>query len=269
MTRLDTYLRESGLAKSRSRAAAMIAEGCVSVNGKAVTSASYTVKDGDEVGLTKPDSLIYVGRGGLKLEAALEAFGVLPVGLVCADIGASTGGFTDCLLRRGAAKVYAVDSGHGQLDEKLLQDGRVVNLEGVNAKLPLSGVIPEKCGLCVCDVSFISQTYILGNASEILEEGGCYIGLIKPQFECGREALGKGGIVRSPAAKKEAVRKVLECAAGCGLVPSGLIQSPITGGDGNDEFLFSAEKHSAGITGEEFHFDENTIAEAVDGKKDN
>ena len=261
MTRLDVFLRESGMAKSRSRAAAMIEEGSVLVNGVSETSPAYTVKDSDRVEVN--DSLIYVGRGGLKLEAAVEAFGISPEKCVCADIGASTGGFTDCLLQNGALKVYAVDSGHGQLDEKLLRNPAVVNLEGVNAKLSLRGLIPEECDIAVCDVSFISQTYILKNAAEILRDGGIYVGLIKPQFECGRSAVGKGGIVRSNEAKKAAVVKVIGYAAGCGLSPSGLIRSPIAGGDGNTEYLFYAVR-----SGEAGSVSAKTVSEVVDGKKD-
>ena len=252
------------MAKSRARAASLIADGCVTVNGKAEMSPAYMLKDTDTVGVT--DSLRYVGRGGLKLEAAISAFGIDPSSCVCCDIGASTGGFTDCLLQNGAEKVYAVDSGHGQLDTVLLGDPRVVDLEGVNARLPLSGHVPEKCDMVVCDVSFISQTYILPNAAELLKDGGHYIGLIKPQFECGPKSIGKGGIVRSAEARKAAVMKVLERAAECFLEPCGLIESPITGGDGNIEYLFCAEKTNCPGSADK-RISERSVAEVVNGKK--
>lgn len=184
----------------------------------------------------------YVSRGGLKLEAALDALGLDVAGMRCVDIGASTGGFTDCLLQRGAERVWALDSGHGQLAPSLLADKRVENIEGFNARR-LSEVGAADCGLptgldlAVMDVSFISQTYILPGVPSLLREGGLSVSLIKPQFEVGRGGLGKGGIVRDPGRRAEAVLRVLSCARESGLGFLRLLPSPITGGDGNCEYL--------------------------------
>ena len=183
------------------------------------------------------NSIPYVGRGGLKLEAAIDAFGIDPANKVCIDIGASTGGFTDCLLQRCACKVYAVDSGRDQLVKELKEDSRVVSLEGVNARYLDSKLIPEQADLVVMDVSFISQTLIFPSISNLLKDNGIAITLIKPQFECGREAIGKGGIVKKPEQRISAVRRVAYAAESCGLHLIDLINSPILGGDGNAEFL--------------------------------
>lgn len=158
-------------------------------------------------------------------------------GMICADIGASTGGFTDCLLKRGASHVYAVDSGVGQLAPALCADPRVTNIEHFNARNLTPDTIGRLCDIAVADLSFISQTYILQNVRDILRPGGMYVGLIKPQFECGRSALDRHGIVKSRAHHKAAITRVLDCAVLCGLVPRAVIPSPITGGDGNREFL--------------------------------
>ena len=231
--RLDAYIFTSGRARSRSFAAELIKNGLVKVDGKVITKPSYEI-EGDvpvEVGELYP----FVGRGGVKLDFALDKFGVNVEGMTALDVGASTGGFTDCLLRRGASKVYAVDSGHGQLDGKLAADSRVVNLEGVNAK-ELSRHVPV-CGVAVCDVSFISQTLIIPEIVKVLDDSGVFITLIKPQFECGRHALGKGGIVKDKKYHKEAVEKVVGASSDCGLTLCSLAASPVKGGDGNREFL--------------------------------
>lgn len=237
--RLDVYLTGVGLAKSRNRASELISGGFVTVNGKAITKAAYDVKETDSVEVTGEEHG-FVGRGGMKLDGALARFEMDVTGFVCADIGASTGGFTDCLLKRGAAHVYAVDSGHGQLDESLISDSRVTNLEGVNARFLNDELIPKKCGLAVCDLSFISQTLVIPAVRQILAEDGFYLALIKPQFECGREAIGKGGIVKDKKQHTLAIRKVLASARENGLSPQKIMKSPITGGDGNTEFLFLA-----------------------------
>jgi len=238
--RLDTYLAEQNLAKSRSRAASLISGGFVTVNGVVILKPSYDVKDTDQV-LVTGEEHGFVGRGGMKLDGALSRFALDVTGMICADIGASTGGFTDCLLKRGAEKVYAVDSGHDQLDKTLVRDSRVINLEGVNARYLNHEQIPEACDLAVCDLSFISQTLVIPAVREILSGSGQYLALIKPQFECGREAIGKGGIVKDKKQHIAAVRKVLMCAADCDLMPKKIMKSPIQGGDGNTEFLFLAE----------------------------
>lgn len=238
--RLDVYLASCGMAKSRSRAAELISGGYVTVDGRTVTKASFNVEESNEV-LVTGEEHSFVSRGGMKLDSALDRFGLDVKGMVCADIGASTGGFTDCLLRRGAVHVYAVDSGSGQLDESLVNDDRVTNLENVNARYLDDSIIPEKCGCAVADLSFISQTLVIEAVRGILADDGWYVALIKPQFECGRDAVGKGGIVKDKKQHTAAIRKVLASASQYGLAPQGIIKSPIKGGDGNTEFLFIAK----------------------------
>ncbi len=250
--RADLYLVEGGYVKSRSRAGALIASGNVTVDGIPIKKASQPIEEGEHL-VTVTDPLAYVGRGGLKLEAALDAFSVDPSGMVCIDIGASTGGFTDCLLSRGAARVYAVDAGCGQLAKKLLEDSRVVNREHLNAR-ELSTVHTEgkRADLIVMDVSFISATYILPRFPGLLAEGGRAICLIKPQFEVGREHLSKGGIVKDAVQRRRAVEKVINAALSVGLITTHLIPSPIQGGDGNREFLISLVL-GEGQGGQPFH----------------
>lgn len=237
--RLDTYLAKKGLAKSRTRAAELISGGFVTVGGIIVTKNSYEVDEDSDVAVIGEDHG-FVGRGGLKLNAALEAFHLDVSGFICADIGASTGGFTDCLIKHGASHVYAVDSGSDQLDEKLRNDPRVTNIEKCNARYIDESIIPIKCGIAVCDLSFISQTLVIPAITNILKNEGFFVSLIKPQFECGREALGKGGVVKDKKYHIAAIERVLSCAAENGLAPQKLIKSPVRGGDGNTEFLFYA-----------------------------
>lgn len=233
--RIDLYLVENGFCESRSRAARLISEGKIILDGKSVTKASLDVDGGEhEIVITESDR--YVGRGGLKLEGAIERFSIDVSGKRCIDVGASTGGFTDCLLQKGAAHVCAVDSGRGQLHQRLLEDVRVTSLEGFNAR----ALSPENFGyfdVAVMDVSFISQTLIHHPLSSILEEGAIFVSLIKPQFESGKSALGKGGIVKKASDRAAAVLRVLESAAGCGFEAIGVMRSPIDGGDGNREYL--------------------------------
>lgn len=234
--RLDLYLAENGIAQSRTFAKTLITGGYVTVDAKPVTKASFDVTEGMAVEVTGvPYS--FASRGGVKLEAALDFFNIDTTNAVCVDIGASSGGFTDCLLSRGASKVYAVDSGTDQLAQKLRADGRVVNIEGFNARALDADVLGEHVDIAVCDVSFISQTLILPAVKKVLKPNGIYVGLIKPQFECGREGLGKGGIVRDKKVVCSAVTRVIRCAAALELGVVGLIPSPIYGGDGNREFL--------------------------------
>jgi 23S rRNA (cytidine1920-2'-O)/16S rRNA (cytidine1409-2'-O)-methyltransferase len=179
-----------------------------------------------------------VSRGGLKLEGALAAFGIDPAGLVCLDIGASTGGFTDCLLQHGAVKVYAIDVGHSQLDWKMRSDPRVVVREKLNARYLTRKDIPEPVGICTIDVSFISLTLILPPAFEVLTPTGVILALIKPQFELGKKEVGKGGIVRDPAGHQAAIEKIRHFVTGTlGRKWEGVIESPILGAEGNKEFL--------------------------------
>lgn len=251
--RLDIYIAEKKLAQSRTFAKTLISDGYVTVNGKAALKASMDVNDGDTVEITGvPYS--FASRGGVKLEAALDSFHVSVDGLVCVDIGASSGGFTDCLLTRGAAKVYSVDSGRDQLCEKLKNDSRVVNIEGFNARELDSSVLGESVDLAVCDVSFISQTLILPAVKKTLKAGGTYIGLVKPQFECGRSGLGKGGIVKDKKVIAAAAIRVAECAATLGLGAERIIPSPIKGGDGNRELLILCREGFGGfLTSEEIN----------------
>ena len=234
--RLDAYLAAAAQARSRTHAAALIKEGCVSVNGKTVSKPAMDVTEADTVTVVQPE-VAYVSRGGLKLHGVLEALDIDVTGLDCADIGASTGGFTDCLLSRGAAHVTAVDSGSGQLAQRLLADSRVTNLENCNARYITSETVGGKKDLVVADVSFISQTLLIPAVSGILKPGGRYICLVKPQFECGREALNKNGIVRDKKYHLAALRKVQSGLVDAGFIPTDVLPSSIQGGDGNTEFL--------------------------------
>lgn len=236
--RIDTYLFEKGLASSRTKAKEMIDAGRVSINGILISKSSYDVAEDTVVDIAPAQNTEFVGRGGLKLEAALDAFKVSPDGKICADIGASTGGFTDCLLKRGAKKVYAIDSGTGQLVKKLLDDDRVVSLEGFNARYMTSDDISgDKVSLVVIDVSFISQKLIYPAIKAICEENADIITLIKPQFEAGRENIGKNGIVKSDKVRQKVIEDIIENGKIFGFEKMGLIESPIKGGSGNTEFL--------------------------------
>ncbi len=243
--RADVFLFERRHAESRNRAARLIEEGKVLIDGKPVCKASENICGGEhDVVITEKDK--YVGRGGLKLEAALDSFKIEAEGKRCIDIGASTGGFTDCLLQRGALSVLALDSGRGQLHPMLLCDRRVSSFEGKNAR----EMTREELGcfdIAVMDVSFISQTLIHQNVKDILCDGAVFISLIKPQFEAGKAALGKKGIVKEPRDRERAIIKVVQSAALCSLELSGLIRSPINGGDGNREYLACFVKRSEPI----------------------
>lgn len=233
--RADVYLTVNGFCESRNRAAVSINGGCLFVNGKNVTKCSFDINEGDEVEL-RGEVIPFVSRGGLKLKGAFDAFGVSSDGLVCVDIGASTGGFTDVLLKHGAKKVYAVDCGRGQLHGTLASDARVVNIEGFNARELTVDTLGEKCDMAVMDVSFISQTLLHGAVRNVLKDGGLYVTLIKPQFEVGREYIAKGGIVKSAEAQTAAIEKVVKSAQDNGFCLMGIDVSVITGGDGNREF---------------------------------
>jgi 23S rRNA (cytidine1920-2'-O)/16S rRNA (cytidine1409-2'-O)-methyltransferase len=239
-TRLDRLLVERGLAPTRSRAADLIRRGCVTVAGKPELKPGALFAPGAELAVS-PDASPYVSRGGEKLEAALDAFGFEPEGRVTLDIGASTGGFTDLLIGRGATKVYAIDVGSGQLHAKLRANPKIVVLEGTDARSLDRSAIGEGIGAIVADVSFISLTLALPAALRLVEPGAWLVALIKPQFEAGREAVGKGGIVRNEAARREAVakiRKFIEEQPGWTVL--GVIPSPFPGGSGNEEFLLGA-----------------------------
>ena len=231
---------ERGLAASRERAQALILAGKVLVNEQKVEKAGASVEQEAALRLLGED-LKYVSRGGLKLERALDHFQIEVGGKVCLDVGASTGGFTDCLLQRGAARVIAVDTGYGQMDFRLRQDARVRLLEKTNARYLTREQVGEAVDLAVMDVSFISATVVLPAVVEAAF-GGEHIGremvvLVKPQFEAGRERVGKGGIVRDEAAQAEAMEKVRAALVGLGCVKTDVIESPIRGAEGNREFL--------------------------------
>lgn len=253
--RLDKYMCSSGLADSRTRAAELIKAGLVTVNGRRILKPSFEADIFENVKVTGSIHE-YVGRGGMKLERAMDYFNISCENKKCVDIGASTGGFTDCLLKRGADEVWAIDSGHGQLAEKLRGDRRVNNLEGFNARNLSVRDIGGAADIAVCDVSFISQTYIHSNVYEILADGGYFITLIKPQFECGRNGVGKNGIVKNDDIRRKAVLNVLNSLILHSLRPLGVIRSPIPGGDGNIEYLTSAVKCCVGEISSELNADE-------------
>ncbi len=231
--RLDELLVARGLAENRSQAQRLIMAGQVLWADQVLDKPGHRAPE--DADLRVKQGLPYVSRGGLKLAAALDAFGVDPTGWVCADIGASTGGFTDCLLQRGAARVYAVDVGYGQLAWSLRQDPRVVSLERANIRHLAS--LPESVALATIDVSFIGLGLVLPRVVELLAPGGQVIALIKPQFEVDRGLVSEGGVVRDPSLHRAVIERVLCEAAGMGLAPAGVIRSPITGPAGNVEFL--------------------------------
>ena len=236
LIRVDAALAQRGLAQSRERAQRMIAAGLVTVNGETVTKPARRVSDSDVLAVLGED-IPYVSRGGLKLEKALRAFDIDPAGLVCADIGASTGGFTDVLLQNGARRVYAVDVGSAQLAPKLLEDPRVTNCEHVNARSLSPELFPERPILAVMDVSFISIRLILPALFDVLGPGGRAVVLVKPQFEAGRREIGKHGVVSSQAAHIHVLEALLAFVPTLGWQVNRLDFSPICGGDGNLEFL--------------------------------
>jgi 23S rRNA (cytidine1920-2'-O)/16S rRNA (cytidine1409-2'-O)-methyltransferase len=244
--RLDVYLVENGFCESRSRASRLIGEGKILLDGRVASKAGQEVSDGEHaVEITEVDR--FVGRGGLKLEGALDRFGIDVSEKKCIDVGASTGGFTDCLLQRGAFHVCAVDSGRGQLHPRLLEDIRVTSVEGFNAR----ELTPDEFGyfdIAVMDVSFISQTLLHAPVFSVLKDGALYISLIKPQFEAGKSALGKGGIVKKASDREKAVSRVLDSAVLCGFEVVGVICSPIEGGDGNREYLAVFKKTDATVS---------------------
>lgn len=243
--RIDIFLVEKGMVKSRTAAKEIIQSGGVEVNGKMVSKPSYEVSEQDDIVITA-DTPRYVGRGGLKLEKAIEAFGISLNGLVCMDIGASTGGFTDCMLQYGAEFVYAVDVGHDQLDEKLKNDGRVKNMEGFNIRNAALSDFERKIDFISTDVSFISLTMVIPKITELLVDGSGAVMLIKPQFECGKADIGKKGIVRSPKVHERVIREIAAECEKNQLGVQGIDFSPIQGGDGNIEYLIYAVKKASG-----------------------
>lgn len=236
--RIDKLLVDRGLASSRSKAQALVMSGVVLVNEQLVAKPSQTFSSDALIRVKGDDAATkYVGRGGLKLEAALREFHLDVNGLICLDIGASTGGFTDCLLQHGARKVVAIDVGHNQIDWKLRNDPRVDIREGVNARYLKPADFGDTFDLATIDVAFISATMILPAVVPLLNESGRIITLIKPQFEVGKGEVGKGGIVTDPEKHRRVIAEVNRAAEDLGLTVSGVIESPIHGADGNLEFL--------------------------------
>jgi len=239
--RLDRFLVERGLAASRQRAVALILAGRVRVEGERAEKAAQQVAPDARVEVLEDDEG-YVSRGGIKLAGALDAFCLTVTGLVAMDVGASTGGFTDCLLRRGARRVYAVDVGYGQLAWKLRQDPRVVVLERTNVRYLEREQIPEPVDLATIDTSFISLTKVIPRVIEFLGENGRLLALIKPQFEVGRGRVGRGGVVRQPALHQQVVSEVERFCRDQALAVGGVVESPLLGPKGNREFFILAVK---------------------------
>jgi 23S rRNA (cytidine1920-2'-O)/16S rRNA (cytidine1409-2'-O)-methyltransferase len=231
--RIDSLLVEKGLVESRAKAQALIMAGEVKVEGKAAIKAGTLVAEEAAITILQPPP--FVSRGGIKLDHALERFQLDVSSKVAADIGASTGGFTDCLLQHGASRVYALDVGYGQLDYRLRQDKRVVVMERVNARYPIS--LPEKINLATIDLSFISVQKVITSVAKLLKDDGYMVVLLKPQFEARRNEVGKGGIVRKPLIHARVIGRFVSWAVKNGFRVGGLIASPILGAEGNREFF--------------------------------
>lgn len=234
--RLDIYLFEQGLVASRTEAKGLIVEGKVTVDEKIITKPSFDVVGEEKIAVDRSEKR-YVSRGGLKLEGALDSFNINPAGRICIDVGASSGGFTDCLLQRGAARVIAVDSGYGQLVPSLRRDKRVIVIENYNARYMKPQDFDFMPNFAVMDVSFISVKLIIPALINCLAVGSEFVCLVKPQFEVGKSGLGKGGIVKDERLRRRAVEDVISFACSVGFSHIGLIESPIKGGDGNIEYL--------------------------------
>ncbi len=241
--RLDTAVFGRGFAESREKAKAYIMAGVVYVNNQKADKPGMTIKP-DDILEVRDNPLKYVSRGGLKLEKAIDSFGIKLDNMICADIGASTGGFTDCMLQNGAEKVYAIDVGYGQLAWKLRTDKRVINLERTNFRYVTQKEIPDLLDFASVDVSFISLSIIIPALYPLLKRGGRAVCLIKPQFEAGKEKVGKKGVVRDPAVHKEVIEKILDVMKTNNLSVLGLDFSPVKGPEGNIEYLIFVEKNN-------------------------
>jgi 23S rRNA (cytidine1920-2'-O)/16S rRNA (cytidine1409-2'-O)-methyltransferase len=241
--RLDKLLVDRGIAQSRDRARGMIMAGKVAVDGRRIEKPGTQIDVESKLALQEEESH-YVSRGGEKLEGALNAFAIDPRGMVAMDVGASTGGFTDCILQRGAEKVYAVDVGYGQLAWRLQKDPRVVNLERRNIRYLRREEVEEEIDLILIDASFISIEKFLPHLLGFLKRGGAILGLIKPQFEVGRREVGKGGVVREAALHKRVIDRVSDFSRGLGLRVLGVTESPLLGPKGNREFFIYLKKEN-------------------------
>jgi len=259
-TRLDLRLVQLGLVTGRDKAKAVIMAGTVYVNGQKADKAGFEVSEEDKIEL-RGETLRYVSRGGLKLEKAMESFPITIDGTVCMDIGASTGGFTDCMLQNGAKKVYAIDVGYGQLAWKLRTDDRVINLERTNFRHVTNEQVPDPVDFASVDVSFISLTLILPPALPLLAEGGQMVCLIKPQFEAGKGLVGKKGVVKDPQIHKDVIVKVIDFAHQNGFSVLGLTYSPVKGPEGNIEYLVHLQKSGEPVC----NVDREMIDSVVDG----
>ncbi|MDO5403141.1 MAG: TlyA family RNA methyltransferase [Eubacteriales bacterium] len=257
--RLDVLLVNRGLAESREKAKTIIMSGIVYVDGQKEDKAGSNFPE-DAIIEVRGNTLKYVSRGGLKLEKAMANFDVTIEGKVCMDVGSSTGGFTDCMLQNGAVKVYAVDVGHGQLAWKLRNDERVVCMEKTNIRYVTPEQVADRIEFSSIDVSFISLTKVLGPVKELLSDDGQIVCLIKPQFEAGREKVGKHGVVRDKAVHIEVIEKVIEFAVSIGFEVLNLEFSPVKGPEGNIEYLLHLKKHMSG-TYEEIPFSVSEIVE--------
>lgn len=245
--RLDVYLFSKNYVKSRQKAKTLIEEGNVIVNSVTIKKPSYEMDENIQHKIEINDSCPYVSRGGLKLEKMLNELKLDLNGKTAIDIGASTGGFTHCLLLNGVYRVYAIDSGSNQLHESLLNDNRVISMENFNARDLTIDIVCGKVDIITCDVSFISQTYIISVAKDLLSDNGIYIGLIKPQFEVGKGKIGKGGIVKEPKYRLEAIKRIIDFASDNQLKCIAFTKSPISGGDGNIEYIATFSKNGQAI----------------------
>ena len=262
--RLDVLLVNRNLAESREKAKAIIMSGIVYVDGQKEDKAGTMFEDTVSVEV-RGHTLAYVSRGGLKLEKAMTHFGVTLNGKICMDVGASTGGFTDCMLQNGAVKVYSVDVGHGQLAWKLRNDERVVCMEKTNIRYVTPEDIPDRIQFASIDVSFISLTKVLGPVKELLTEDGQIVCLIKPQFEAGREKVGKKGVVREKSTHLEVIESVIAFAKSIGFGILNLEFSPIKGPEGNIEYLLYLQNHPELADEKGVEIDPKTIVEEAHG----
>lgn len=252
--RLDIEIVNRGLAESREKAKAMIMSGIVYINNQKAMKAGDKIKDGDQIEI-RGQKIPFVSRGGLKLDKAVRCFDIKLKDKICMDIGASTGGFTDCMLQNNAAKVYAVDVGYGQLAWKLRNDDRVVNLERTNIRYLDYNLITDNIDFVSIDVAFISLRHVLPVAYDILSSGGSLVALIKPQFEAGREEVGKKGVVRDIETHRKVIKNVIELSVDIGFSVDKLDYSPIKGPEGNIEFLLLLSKNENVIN----HVDNETV----------
>ncbi len=243
--RLDQHLLEEGLVDSRARARGLILAGRVRVDGRRVDKPGTRVAPGAMVSIDRPEHP-FVSRGGVKLQAALDTFGIVVRNKTCLDVGAGTGGFTDCLLQAGAARVVALDVGHGRFHQRLRHDSRVILLERLNVRHLTPALLPESPDLVVIDVAFISLTLVFPVIADLLPSGGEIVALIKPQFEVGKGEVGKGGVVRDSRKHGATIRRVADAAWALGMVVRGLCASPIAGSKGNREFFIYLARGRAG-----------------------